>query len=79
MGTGSPGASSIGAQGPGARSPGAMGRPTRQPGQTLEDVLIKLITNTIKPESQGVTLQNVFAGNNSVDWMWMTNHACIKD
>jgi len=35
--------------------------------------------NTIKPETPGTPVQNVFAGNNSPDWRWLTNHATIKN
>ena len=35
--------------------------------------------NTYKPEIQGVQVAGVFAGVNSVDWLWVSNHASFKD
>jgi prepilin-type N-terminal cleavage/methylation domain-containing protein/prepilin-type processing-associated H-X9-DG protein len=35
--------------------------------------------NTIKPEVQGVAVQNVAAGVNSVDWKWLSSHSTIKN
>ena len=34
---------------------------------------------TVVPETQGTTVENVYAGPNNQDWQWLTNHSTIKN
>ncbi len=34
---------------------------------------------TIIPEVQGKLVENVYAGPNNRDWLWLTNHSSIKN